>query len=80
VNSLGQLLEFILGLQEEKISFNLQCVRDAIMVVVPTPSKCYEVEFFEDGHIEAQTFGPPSDVRSFTLEEITNRLVADVNG
>lgn len=32
------------------------------MVVIPTPSKYYEVEFFEDGHIEVQKFGPGTDV------------------
>jgi len=51
VNSLEQLLEFLIRLQNSKIQFRLDCVRDAIMVVVPTPSKYYEIEFFADGHI-----------------------------
>ena len=67
MNSLEQLLDFLFRLQCSKIQLKLDCVRDAIMVVVPTPSKYYEVEFFADGHIETQTFGPPSDVKTVTL-------------
>ena len=80
MNTLEQLLEFLAGLQEGKIHFDLKCVRDAIMVTVLSPSTYYEIEFFADGHIEAQTFGPPSPVQEVTLREITDRVVRDVNG
>ena len=48
------------------------------MVVVPTPSTYYEVEFFADGHIEAQTFGPQSEVKTVTLQDITGAVIQDV--
>jgi hypothetical protein len=80
VNSLEQLLEFLIRLQNARITFRLECVRDAIMVVIPTPSKYYEVEFFADGHIERQTFGPSGSVEQTTLDEITEVVLRDVNG
>ncbi len=80
VNSLGQLLEFIARLQDERIPFDLKCVRDAIMVALRSPSTYYEIEFFADGHIEVQNFGPPSSVQKMTLREITDQVVRDVNG
>jgi hypothetical protein len=80
VNSLEQLLEFISQLQNGRIQFDLKCVRDAIMVSVRSPSTYYEIEFFADGHIEVETLGPPSLVQTISLEEITARVVSDVNG
>lgn len=50
------------------------------MVVVPTPSKYFEIEFFADGAIEMQTFGPQSLVKSTLLDEITSEVVESVNG
>jgi len=50
------------------------------MVIVPAPSRYYEIEFFSDGHIESQVFGPPSDVTRFNLDEITEAVIRDVNG
>jgi hypothetical protein len=80
MNSLAKLLEFLIELQKARITFRLDCVRDAIMVVIPTPSSYYEVEFFADGHIEKQTFGPAGEVDETTLEEITAAVIRDVNG
>jgi len=80
VNSFEQLLEFISRLRDSRIPFDLKCVRDAIMVALRSPSKYYEIEFFADGRIEVQTFGPPRPVQTVTLREITDRVVRDVNG
>ena len=80
MNGLEQLLEFISRLQEERIQFDLKCVRDAIMVALRSPSAYYEIEFFADGHIEVQSFESTSDVQMITLAEITDQVVRDVNG
>ncbi|MGA9720316.1 MAG: hypothetical protein WBQ79_18705 [Acidobacteriaceae bacterium] len=80
MNSLEQLIEFLSQLADAHIQFDLKCVRDAIMVTVVSPGAYYEIEFFADGHIEVQTFGPASSVQTVTLREITNRVVRDVNG
>jgi hypothetical protein len=58
----------------------VKCVRDAIMVSIRSPSTYYEIEFFADGHIEVEMLGTPSPVRTITLQEITDRVVSDVNG
>ena len=80
INGLQQLLDFLAQLQESKVQFRLDCVREAIMVVVPTPSKYHEIEFFADGRIESQTFGPQSQVQRPTLAAITEAVIRDVNG
>ena len=80
MNSLEQLLDFLIQLQNSKIQFRLDCVRDAIMVIVPAPSKYYEIEFFADGHIESQTFGPSNAVQRVTHAEISETVIRDVNG
>ena len=80
MNSLEQLLQFISRLQNARIQFELKCVRDAIMVALRSPSTYYEIEFFADGHIELQTFGTPSPVQRFTLQEITDHVIREVNG
>jgi hypothetical protein len=77
---LEKLLYFISSLRDAKIHFSLDSVREAIMVVIPTPASYYEVEFFADGHIESQTFGPASDVRDVFLDAITREVVQAVNG
>lgn len=80
MNSFEQLLEFVSRLQDSKIRYRLDCVRDAIMVIVPTPSKYYEIEFFADGSIESQEFGPSSPVTETTLNEITDLVMRDAIG
>jgi hypothetical protein len=80
VNCSDQIIEFTSRLNLARIPFNLTSVREAIMVTVRGPSTYYEIEFFADGHIEVQTFGPPSPVQTLTLAEIAERVVRDVNG
>jgi hypothetical protein len=80
MNALEQLLRFLAGLQDAKIRYTLDSVRDAIMVVIPTPSSYYEVEFFSDGHIEVQTFAGSSEVKRTSFEEITQAVIQAVNG
>lgn len=46
----------------------------------PDSVRYYEMEFFADGHIESQTFGPADSVENPTLEEIAGAVIQDVNG
>jgi hypothetical protein len=81
VNSLEQLLVFLFRLRKEKIHFTLEYSRhDSIMVIVPAVSSYYEIEFFADGHIEYQSFGPASLVKDISLEDITKSVVAALQG
>jgi hypothetical protein len=73
-------VDFVTRLQEAKTDYMLDCVREAIMVIIPTPHKYYEIEFFADGHIESQTFGPPSSATmSVSLDEIAEAVMRDVD-
>ncbi len=74
MNSLGQLPEFISGLQSSNIHFTLNCVRDAMMVAVESPQTYYEIEFFADCHIEVQQWGPAGPVKTVSLDEITETV------
>lgn len=80
MNSLEQLLAFLRRLDATNISYRLDCVRDAIMVIVPAPSKYYEIEFFADGHIESQTFGPANMVKSATIDALAAEVIGDLEG
>jgi len=49
--------EFIRKLDERRIAYKLHSVRDgAVMVVVNIPGHRWEIEFFEDGTVEAEQF------------------------
>ena len=64
--ALARLIDFIQQLKEHRVFFTLGCVRDAVMVTIPMPDRYIEAEFFADGTVEVQTFGPPSsDVASW---------------
>lgn len=51
-----KLLSFLQELEKRKIYFNLEKVRDSIMVAVTVPGQRWEIEFFDDGHIEIEKF------------------------
>jgi hypothetical protein len=59
VNPLQKLLDFLSDLDEREISHRLSRVRpEAIMVEIAVPGERCEVEFFADGHVEVEVFGP----------------------
>ena len=53
---MDRLLPFLDRLEEKKIYYRLNRVRDAIMVEVAVPGERWEIEFFEDNHIEVERF------------------------
>ena len=55
-DALGKLLGFLGQLEQAKIAYSLDHVRDAIMVNTAIPGERWEVEFFEDGHVEIERF------------------------
>lgn len=55
-NALQRCLSFIGELDRRQIYRQLACVRDAIMVEAHVPGARWEVEFFPDGHVEAEVF------------------------
>ena len=51
-----KLIDFLERLEEKKIYYKLNKVRDAIMVEVVIPGERWEVEFFADGNVEIEKF------------------------
>jgi len=51
-----QLIEFLDELENRKIYYCLNKIRDSIMVEIAVPGQRWEVEFFADGNIEVEKF------------------------
>ena len=52
-----QFLRFLNRLEEEKIYYRLNKVREeAVMVEIAVPGERWEVEFMEDGSVEVERF------------------------
>lgn len=57
VTSFKKLLRFLGRLEQAKIWYRMEHIRDeTVMVWVASPGQRWEVEFFEDGHIEVERF------------------------
>lgn len=50
------LIEFLNELENRKINYRLNKVRDSIMIEIAVPGQRWEVEFFADGNIEVEKF------------------------
>ena len=50
------LLEFLRKLEENKIYYKLNKIRESILVEIAVPSERWEVEFFENGEIQVERF------------------------
>lgn len=51
-----KLLTFLARLEQAHLAYRLEHIRDSIMVEVAVPGERWEVEYFEDGHIEIERF------------------------
>lgn len=51
-----QLIDFLEKLEDKKIYYKLNKVRDAVMVEVAVPGERWEIEFFANGNIEVEKF------------------------
>ena len=57
MDSFQKLLDFLDRLDANKIFFQLdRCRSETILVRVDLPGERWEVEFFADGHVEAEVF------------------------
>ena len=55
-SSLAKALDFLDRLDDARIWYRLEHVRDALMVVTAVPGERWEIEFFDDGHVEVERF------------------------
>ena len=51
-----KLIGFLAELENRKIHYRLEKVRDSIMVEVAVPGQRWEIEFFDDSHVEIEKF------------------------
>ncbi|MBQ4110686.1 MAG: hypothetical protein IJC74_07360 [Clostridia bacterium] len=63
-----KLIDFLERLEEKKIYYKLNKVRDAIMVEVVIPGERWEVEFFANGNVEIEKF--ISNAEIFDVKEL----------
>jgi hypothetical protein len=71
--SLGKLLAFLDRLEQVKLHYRLAHVRDSIMVEIVVPGERWEIEFFDDGHVEVERFVSTGDIEG---EAAIDRLFA----
>ena len=73
LNNFDNMLRFLNQLQQAKISYNLAHHRDeALMVIISVPGERWEVEFLDDGSIEAERFISEGDIEGL---EALNELL-----
>src|SRR4051812_34302925 len=53
---MSRLLRLLDRLEQAKIAYRLEHVRDSIMIVAAVPGERWEIEFLEDGEIEIERF------------------------
>lgn len=72
--SLGKLLAFLERLEQARIWYRLEHIRESVMVTVAIPGEFWEVEFFEDGHVEVERYVSPGNIEG---EDVLERLFAE---
>jgi len=56
MDNLQKLIAFLSRLDENKIYYRLNKIRDSILVEISVPGQRWEVEFMSDGNIEIEKF------------------------
>jgi len=64
--SIGRVIGFLETLDKGSVWYQLLHVRDSLMILLAVPGERWEVEFFEDGHIELERFRSTSDIDHVT--------------
>ncbi|MEN6636313.1 MAG: hypothetical protein ABFC56_10705 [Clostridiaceae bacterium] len=50
------LMQFLSKLEEKKIFYKLNKIRESILVEIAVPGERWEVEFFENGEVQVERF------------------------
>ena len=72
MGTIKELIDFLEKLEERKIYFKLNKIRDSILIEIAVPGQRWEVEFMSDGSIEIEKF--VSDGTIFDNKEIETLL------
>jgi hypothetical protein len=68
MDNLGNLINFLNKLENNKIFFHLSKIRDSILVEVSVPGQRWEIEYFADGTIVVEKFISNGEI--FNAEEL----------
>jgi hypothetical protein len=86
MTALENASQFVAELDKLHVQYFLQIARpEAFMVSVAIPGERWEIEFFDDGHVELERFGSQGvDDYSYTVEEVLTyfgkRLIGEPEG
>ena len=69
------LSTFLATLDERRVRYQLDRVRDSIMVMVATPGSRWEVEFMDEGTIEVERFRSDGTIWD---ERVIDELLAEL--
>ena len=70
-----ELSAFFKHLDQHLVSYRVDRVRDATMVVVPIPGERWEVEFMDEGGIEVERFRSDGEIGDEAwLRDLMSRL------
>ncbi len=72
-DSLAKLLAFLQRLEDAHIWYRLKHVRESIMVLVAVPGERWEIEFFDDDHVEVERFTSSGTIED---EPVLDDLIA----
>jgi len=56
MNTLENLIDFLNRLEDRKIYYRLNKIRDSILIEVSVPGQRWEIEFMSDGTIQVEIF------------------------
>jgi hypothetical protein len=65
-----KLIEFLNKLEDVKIYYKLDKVREAIMVEIAVPGERWEVEFMEDNMVQVERFKSNGEIKDESELEI----------
>ncbi len=76
MSAFQKLLDFIRKLDDAEIYYELKSINEySVMVYVVVPGEQWEVEFFEDGHLEIEKFKSDGEIYDeSTLAELFEKL------
>ena len=77
MDNLSQLLDFLEILEDKKIYYRLNKVRNSILVEIAVPGQRWEVEFMADGPIEIEKFLSDRNIYDETELEILLKDYSD---
>lgn len=77
MNTLESLIDFLNKLEDRKIYYRLNKVRDSILVEVSVPGQRWEIEFMQDGTIQIEKFVSNGNIESQSELEVLFRDFSD---